>query len=97
MLIKRTQEHSGSDRRGSVADTMARQTGGLDRRAFLRRSGLALMLLCVVVAGAEVGGPAGTATTFAVLAAVTILLTLGEMWQSAGAWGLSLALSPPHS
>ncbi len=41
MLIKRTQEHSGSDRRGSVADTMARQTGGLDRRAFLRRSGLA--------------------------------------------------------
>ena len=42
MLIKRTQsQRSGSDRRGSVAEALAGQTGGLDRRTFLRRSGLA--------------------------------------------------------
>ena len=41
MLIRRTQQHSRSDRRGSVADFLGSQTGGLDRRTFLRRSGLA--------------------------------------------------------
>ena len=40
MLIKRTQQRSESDRRGSVAAALSGQTGGLDRRAFLRRSGL---------------------------------------------------------
>ncbi|MEY9763262.1 anaerobic selenocysteine-containing dehydrogenase [Bradyrhizobium ottawaense] len=39
MLIKRT--HQRSDRRGSVAESLAGQAGGLDRRSFLRRSGLA--------------------------------------------------------
>ena len=42
MLIKRTQrQHSDVASRGSVADALSRQAGGLDRRAFLRRSGLA--------------------------------------------------------
>jgi formate dehydrogenase major subunit len=42
VLIKRTQsQRSGSDRRGSFAEALAGQTGGLDRRAFLRRSGVA--------------------------------------------------------
>ena len=41
MLIKRTHQHSGSNRLGSVAGSLASQTSGLDRRTFLRRSGLA--------------------------------------------------------
>ena len=42
MLIKRTQrQRSESDRRGSVAEALSAQGGGLDRRTFLRRSGLA--------------------------------------------------------
>ncbi|MGY4408681.1 hypothetical protein ACVWW4_000417 [Bradyrhizobium sp. LB7.1] len=41
MLTKRTQDHSGSDRGGSVANTLSRQASGIDRRTFLRRSGLA--------------------------------------------------------
>ena len=42
MLIKRTQrQHSEVASRGSVADALSGQAGGLDRRAFLRRSGLA--------------------------------------------------------
>ncbi|MET4843317.1 formate dehydrogenase major subunit [Bradyrhizobium japonicum] len=40
MLIKRSQR-SGSDRRGSVAESLAGQSSGLDRRTFLRKSGLA--------------------------------------------------------
>ena len=38
MLIKRTQREA---RRGSLAAAFARPSGGLDRRTFLRRSGLA--------------------------------------------------------
>ena len=42
MLIKRTQrERSEVASRGSVASALAGQAGGLDRRTFLRRSGLA--------------------------------------------------------
>jgi Uncharacterized anaerobic dehydrogenase len=42
VLIKRTQsQHFSSDRRGSVAAALSGATGGLDRRAFLRRAGLA--------------------------------------------------------
>ena len=41
MLIKRTQQRPESDRRGSVAAALSGETErGLDRRAFLRRSGL---------------------------------------------------------
>ena len=38
MLIKRTNQHSL--RHGSVAESLAGQGGGLDRRSFLRKSGL---------------------------------------------------------
>ncbi len=42
MLIKRTQrQHSEVTTRGSVAQALSAQGGGLDRRSFLRRSGLA--------------------------------------------------------
>ena len=42
MLIKRTQrQRSEFSSRGSIADALAGQAGGLDRRTFLRRSGLA--------------------------------------------------------
>ena len=41
MLIKRTERSSGLASRASVADALSGQAGGLDRRTFLRRSGLA--------------------------------------------------------
>ena len=41
MLIKRTQHRSETASRGSIAAGLSGQTGGLDRRTFLRRSGLA--------------------------------------------------------
>ncbi|MGY4410170.1 anaerobic selenocysteine-containing dehydrogenase [Bradyrhizobium sp. LB7.1] len=41
MLIKRTLQHSETTSRGSIAAGLSRQTNGLDRRTFLRRSGLA--------------------------------------------------------
>ena len=42
MLIKRTQrQRSEAASRGSVAESLSAQGGGLDRRTFLRRSGLA--------------------------------------------------------
>ncbi len=46
---------------------------------------------CLLVAGT--GGLGGaTATVLVIIAAVA--LTLGEIWQSVGAWGLSYALAP---
>ena len=41
MLIKRTQQHSETASHGSIAAGLSGQTNGLDRRTFLRRSGLA--------------------------------------------------------
>src|SRR2546430_3770417 len=42
VLIKRTQgQRFSSDRRGSVAGALSGHPGGLDRRAFLRRAGVA--------------------------------------------------------
>ena len=41
MLIRRTQQRSERDHHGSVAAALSGQGAGLDRRAFLRRSGLA--------------------------------------------------------
>ena len=42
MLIKRTQrQRSEAQSRGSIAELLSAQGGGLDRRSFLRRSGLA--------------------------------------------------------
>ena len=41
MLIKRTQQRSETALRGSIAAALSGPTNGLDRRTFLRRSGLA--------------------------------------------------------
>jgi hypothetical protein len=56
-----------------------------------RQSGLALAGCCVLLALAG-SVPAGPAVALAMVAVVA--LTLGEIWQSAGAWGLSYAYAP---
>ncbi|WP_144122451.1 MFS transporter [Catellatospora sichuanensis] len=56
-----------------------------------RHGGFALVAMCGVLA--VTAGTSGW-TTLALLATAMLLLTLGELWQSAGAWGLSVALAP---
>ena len=56
-----------------------------------RRSGLALAACCLLVAVTS-GVGSGAAAVLVLLAAA--VLTLGEVWQQVGAWGLSYALSP---
>jgi hypothetical protein len=55
--------------------------------ALLRRSGWALLGACLVFAV--------SAETPLALVAGMVVLTVAELWQSAGAWGLSFALAPP--
>lgn len=57
----------------------------------VRRSGLVLAVACVVLASAS-GRPPGLAVVL--LAAGVAVLTVGELWQSAGGWGLSYDLAP---
>lgn len=57
----------------------------------LRRSGLTLAVACVILAAAA-GRPAALAS--ALLVAGVAVLTVGELWQSAGGWGLSYDLAP---
>jgi len=61
-------------------------------RAILRSGGL-LLLACLVFAVTGTFGALGAAVA---LAAACAALTLGEVLQSAGAWGLSYALAPEH-
>jgi MFS family permease len=58
----------------------------------MRRAGLAAALGCPVylLAGATAG-----AATMALLLLAAVLLTLAEMWQSAGAWTVVAELPPP--
>lgn len=56
-----------------------------------RRAGVALAVFCGLAA-ASIGLGPGPATAVILLAAVA--LTLGELWQSAGGWGVSFQLSP---
>lgn len=58
-----------------------------------RRAGFALVVFCGFAAASAFATPV-VATALLLLAAVA--LTLGELWQSAGAWGVSFQLSPPH-
>lgn len=58
-----------------------------------RRAGLALLAGCVVFA---VSGSVGPALAIAALAAGCVLLTIGELLQSAGAWGISYGLARPE-
>jgi hypothetical protein len=57
----------------------------------LRRSGFALAATCLLLASSA---GSGAAVACLALIAATVMLTLGEIWQSAGAWGLSFALAP---
>jgi MFS family permease len=60
----------------------------------LRLAALALLAFAGLLAVSLVQMPYRPWSTIGVLVVATILLTLAEMWQAAGAWGLSLALSP---
>lgn len=53
----------------------------------LRLAGVCLMGCCAAMAAA--GAPLGAAYAAALLVLATLLLTGGELWQSAGAWTLS--------
>lgn len=55
------------------------------------RSGWCLAACCALVA---LSGELGSAGATVVLVAATVTLTLGELWQSAGGWGVSYALAP---
>lgn len=59
----------------------------------IRRAGLALFAGCLVFAAS---GSVGPALAIAVLAAGCVLLTIGELLQSAGAWGISYGLARPE-
>lgn len=54
---------------------------------------LALTACCVTAAWS---GEVGPVVAVLLLTAAVALLTLGEVWQSAGAWGLSYGLAPEH-
>lgn len=56
-----------------------------------RRAGFALAGFCALVA---VTGFVGTLAAALLLLLAIVVLTLGELWQSAGAWGVSYGLSP---
>jgi MFS family permease len=54
-------------------------------------AGVALAACCVMIG---LSGSAGAIVSSLLLLASMGMLTLGEIWQSAGAWGLSYGLSP---
>lgn len=56
-----------------------------------RRSGATLAVACVAL-GLAAGRPTGLAVTLLVVGVA--VLTVGELWQSAGGWGLSYDLAP---
>jgi MFS family permease len=58
------------------------------------RAGCALAACCLLVA---VTGPTSPAVTVALVVAATAALTVGEIYQSVGAWGVSYGLSPEAS
>jgi hypothetical protein len=59
----------------------------------IRRAGAALLAACLVFA---VSGSVGPALALTALAAGCVLLTIGELLQSAGAWGISYDLARPE-
>lgn len=60
----------------------------------LRRSGWLLLATTALFAAAGTTLPGAGLTAPMLLVLGTLALTLAEMWQTAGSWGLSLALSP---
>ncbi|GIE99771.1 MFS transporter [Paractinoplanes rishiriensis] len=72
---------------------LSRTAGTVAGSAVLvRRSGLLLAAGCTVCAAGSLGGAAVAAGG---LLLGTAILAIGEIWQSAGAWGLSFELPPP--
>jgi dipeptide/tripeptide permease len=73
----------------------ASTANGLSEAAHaVRRAGVALLLFSALISfSAQVQGW----LTVGVLVAATVALTTGELWHSAGAWGLSLALAPQQA
>ncbi|MFE6687525.1 MFS transporter [Streptomyces sp. NPDC057743] len=59
--------------------------------ALCRRAGVALLAACAVVALTHGHGPV---PTIGLLLVFAVLLTLGELWTSAGGFGLSFNLAP---
>jgi MFS family permease len=59
-----------------------------------RRAGIALACCCLLAA---LTGSTGPAMTVALVLVATAALTVGEVYQSVGAWGVSYALSPETS
>jgi hypothetical protein len=55
------------------------------------RAGWSLAACCALVA---LSGELGSAGATVMLLAATVVLTLGELWQSIGGWGVSYALAP---
>ncbi len=58
------------------------------------RAGIALAVSCLLVAVTAATAPGWTV---AVVVVAAVSLTLGEIYQSIGAWGVSYGLSPPES
>jgi MFS family permease len=56
-------------------------------------AGIVLLIACLVFA---LSGGLGSLGAVAALVAGTVLLTIGELWSSAGSWGVSFELSPEH-
>jgi dipeptide/tripeptide permease len=68
--------------------------GSSDLRSAARRqfwSGCGLAACCLLVA---LTARTGSAWSAILAIAATVALTLGEIWQGAGAWGVSYALAP---
>lgn len=68
--------------------------GVRDAASRQRRAGWSLAACCLLAALSDAAGPV-PAAALVLLAAVA--LTLGEIWQSVGAWGLSFYLAPEES
>jgi dipeptide/tripeptide permease len=60
----------------------------------VRRASFALAAACALYAAAAAGG---TVAAAAVLAIAVVVHTAGELWQSAGGFGLSYGLAPDHA
>ncbi len=63
----------------------------------LRNAGWMLFCCALLMVAADGHLPIAPWTAGAVLVVATLALTFAEMWQAAGAWGLSLVLSPEAS
>jgi hypothetical protein len=76
---------------------MSRDTQtAVDAAKVLRRSGWALFAVAGILAVSVVSIPS-LWSRIGLLFAATVALTFAEMWQAAGAWGISLALSPDEA